>query len=130
MALLILTGSAGWVLSDHLCRSDNSGCDSSMEVSCCCSDEEQEPAIPVDTDNFFSGEDACCINQTAYFSMPVYRIDVSRDVQPDFTVQEVAYTPFLIQPISRAASAHLHWKPPISQIGGVSFLHATGLLLI
>jgi hypothetical protein len=126
-SLLILSGSGGWVLTSHFCKSE-SQCGSETEMSCCCSGEEEVP--PTTGDLFLSGTDACCISSSTYFSMPLYRAEVIHDFSNAIflpAVNTLPYNPLLaVVDIDFPVS----YKPPLPESGGVDFLLLTGLFLI
>lgn len=130
-AVLIFFGSGGWVLTDHLCREQQSGCsvnESEAMADCCCGSEEVSQTAP-NTINAVEQTD-CCISQSSYFSVPVYRLDVNKLNAPDLQIMDLVsfYLPEFNPPIADYTIS-LHKPPPLNR-GGTPLLFETGLLRI
>ena len=132
-AILIFFGSGGWVLTDHFCKEEASGCavseNEAME-DCCCSNE-QPPKAESNQNSFNSGDlTSCCFSQSTYFSMPFFRSDVSKvDVSDFYTVVLLSFHLFNLTPQIADNNINQHKPPPLSK-GGTSLLFETGSLRI
>ena len=130
--LLIFSGSAGWVITRHLCSETVELC---MDESSCCSEEmtccSTEPATEQAGNDFsFSGGDDCCVSSSTYFSVPLYRLNAVRDLNPDFDFAFIIAFNESFRNNYTIDKPKPDYKPPAVNRSGNDILINTGLLLI
>lgn len=131
-AVMVFFGSGGWVLTDHLCRKAGDSCNSGTEQSCCCSGEKEVPTQQKQQAESLLSNAApdCCVNNSSYFSMPLFRAETSPDHYLIHAVADgiVAYSDAVCYGSRKAVSIQDHSPPLLKQ--GELILRLTGQLLI
>lgn len=128
-ALLIFFGSAGWVITSHLCSAEVTACEEENGY-CCCGGENEVATIPP-ADKAVSEAGTCCISTNIYFSVPVYRIESLKNLQPNFSFVALPLVCFTSELFTENTISISRFRPPPGPlISGSDILQYTGLLLI